>query len=684
MTSLFEFFPQWDSSLFFVDRWSTIFIWLIMGIGGLIAIYAWQYFDSSKSRIKFYSAFFPFLIAMLGVVLSSQLIHLYIAWELTTILSFFLVSFKGDSSDARRGAMHSILITGAGGLCLLAAILLLGSQDIWTLQALNQIPLAELPNGDLIGVLILLAAITKSAQFPFHFWLPGAMSAPTPASAFLHSATMVKAGIYLLFRLSPTLGSLEWFSETLTFIGLTTFFIGSVSSIFQMDLKAVLAGTTLSNLGLMVGLIGGTFEGSDNALIALVIAHALYKAGLFLFAGIVEHIAMTRDLSRISGLGKVFPGTQMLGLILAGASLGLPFTMGYYAKSLIHLPFVWKMALLAGFTLLGKAGILVAVRPFRGRLAGSPAAHATKLPSKRLLLVSPIVLGGLSWILPFLSHHWAPYLELPLSDVVPEISFILILSLVTAVAATYFSLMWRPSWVEWWAASPFPTFSHLFDEFWFGHLKFATLLTRIIQNGFLPFYLISIFGAFCLGLLFFWQVPMGQDNFGSGLAYILIFLAIGKVLGTILVVNSKVPIHSVIFVGLVGYSLALTFALLGAPDLALTQFAVETLTVLLLVFALRGTPNFSSVSQTRRLAKGIFATACGLVVGASVYTAALAPAPSRVKDFFSEASWLEAHGRNVVNVILVDFRGLDTMGEVVVLALAGFGVYLLVRGRVPL
>lgn len=682
MDLLFTFLPLSGGNIFFWDPWSSLFACLILGIGALIAIFAWQYFDSNNARWKFYGAFFPFMAAMLGLVLSNHFLILFLCWELTSLLSFFLISYKGYAADARRGALHAALVTGAGGLCLLTAILLLGAgSGAWTIEEALKLNLNEIPHGEWIGALIVLGAVTKSAQFPFHFWLPGAMTAPTPASAYLHSATMVKAGVYLLYRLEPMLGTLPWFSPCLMIFGFATFFLGSVSSIFQMDLKAVLAGTTLANLGLMVALIGAPFPQAHEAVIALVLAHALYKAGLFLFAGIVERLAQTRDLSRISGLGKAFPHIQALGLVLAGSNLGIPFTLGYYAKNLLSLPLGWKIALLVGFTLLGKAGLLVAVRPFWGKTAGAPGAHTKRHSPEMLMLIGPITLGILSWSLPLFVGVWGPALNLPVTDTIPKLNFSLFLTLLSCSIAFFLAWSWKPEWAEWWRKNSFPPGAKLFDEIWYGHLRFMERMINLVQNGNLRFYVATIFFLFAAGLFWLTVPPAEYEPFSGGISYVLLFLASAKVLGTSFLVISRKPIVAIIFLGLVGYSLALSFALLGAPDLAITQFSIETLSVFLLALVLRGVPDCLPEKKRMQVPALLFSGSCGLAIGLAVYTAALQQAPSRLRNFFGEASWLEAHGRNVVNVILVDFRGLDTLGEISVLALAGYGVFLLLRGK---
>lgn len=679
---MFSFLPQLDlagdlTRHFLWDQWSQLFVFLIVGIGLLILPYAWKYFDKPSDRWKFLGTFFPFALAMLGVVLADHLLILFICWEATSLLSYFLISFKGEEEAGRRSALHTALITGAGGLCLLCAIILFGSTNgTWTLTALTSQSLGSHEYGHWIAALLLVAAFTKSAQFPFHFWLAGAMSAPTPASAYLHSATMVKAGIYLLFRIHPALEGITWAFPLLLVVGLITFSIGAMSSILQKDLKAALAGTTVSNLGLMVALTSAPFAGFQEVLVLTVLAHAIYKAGLFLFAGVIEHIAHSRSIERLQGLKKTYPVLAVLGLFLAGANIGFPFTLGYFAKEGAAWPTEWKILVILGTVLLGKAGLLVAVKPFWGQRKGISEAAVDDFPPSFWMQLGPFILAAASWFSPFFLTGWL----IPSYSFSPQM-FLSLFILILAIALYQF---WKPSWAEWWNTNSIPAGASLFDQLWFGQINILGASSRCLQNGKLSFYLSIILLTTLLGLLSILDfsrlqfLPASDSLSGLsvvGLGFITLFL----VLSTGLLIRSEKVLHSILLLGLTGFSLALIFALLGAPDLALTQVSVEALTVFLFAIALRRAANFSY--EKNLAAKAFLSLALGAVLTLAVFSAAQTQSPSRIAGYFSENSYLLAHGKNVVNVILVDFRGLDTLGEITVLCLAGMGILSLLERK---
>lgn len=663
---------QFSRDLFRWDQWSQLFIWLICGIGFLVSIHAWGYFKDRALRLKFFSVFIPFALSMAGVVTFDHLILLFIAWELTSILSFYLITFKGESPEARRGGQHSLLVTGLGGLSLLGGILLLGATEgAWTLTEALNVNLAANPVGHWIAGLIILGALTKSAQFPFHFWLSGAMTAPTPASAFLHSATMVKAGIYLLYRLWPmltTLSDVTWIVFTL---GIVTFAWGTFLSLLQLDLKGVLAGTTVAHLGLMTAMIAWPDHDLSVALFALVLSHATYKAGLFLFSGVIEKMADTRRIDLMSGLRAQSPFMFGIGLILAGASLGLPGTLAYYAKSLLDLPLMWKLALTLGFLILGKAGLMVAVRPFLG-----VPSSANKAPSGLALMwIPPLILGLVSW------------LAIPVGRIGGmnwEIKN-LILSVGAAAIAIALLRRWNPEWQRALNSGPWIQGANLFDRIWYAHLDFAKYVRDFIQSGSLALYTLTVMSAFTAGILWLalskdipnliqWPTPVPLND-------VFVWLCLGKVVATLFVVRTTTPILSVLFLGLVGYLFALVLALAGAPDLAMTQFSVETLSVLVLLYAIRGVGELRPRSFKLRSVGTVISLSVGVVVALATFMASLSTQKSRLRDYFAETSWLEAHGRNVVNVILVDYRALDTLGEITVLGIAAVGVYLLLTAK---
>lgn len=668
-----DFIFHLSKNLFFWDQWSQLFILLVCGIGLLVALHAWGYFKDLKSKAKFFAVFIPFAFSMAGVVTLDNLVLLFIAWELTSILSFYLITFKGDSPDARRGGQHSLLITGFGGLSLLGGILLLGATEgVWTLTEALNVNLASSPVGAWIAGLIILGALTKSAQFPFHFWLSGAMTAPTPASAYLHSATMVKAGVYLLYRLWPMLSAVDDVAWIVFTLGFVTFGWGSFVSLLQLDLKGVLAGTTVAHLGLMTAMIAWPDHDLSAALFALVLSHATYKAGLFMFSGVLEKMADTRRIDLMSGLRAQSPFMFGIGLILAGASLGLPGTLAYYAKSLMDLPLMWKLALTLGFLILGKAGLLVAVRPF----IGSPSSTRNPAAVLTLMWLPPLMLGLISWLAVPVGRIGETNWELKN----------LVLSLGAAIIAIALLRRWSPEWQKALNRGPWIQGANLFDRIWYAHLDFAKLVREVVQPSSLVVHVLMVMCVFAGGIL--WLIVRNDSlhliEWPSSIPLndVFVWLCLGKVIATLFVLRTTVPILSVLFLGLVGYLFALVLALAGAPDLAMTQFSVETLSVLVLLYAIKGVGDVEPRNFSLRSIGAFASVVVGIAVTLGTAVASLSTKESRLREYFGETSWLEAHGRNVVNVILVDYRALDTLGEITVLGIAALGVFVLLTSKV--
>ena len=666
------FIFQHSQNLFLWDNWSQLFILLICSIGILVAVHAWGYFKDTTSKVKFLSVLVPFAISMAGLVTFDNLILLFVCWELTSVLSFYLITFKGENLEARRGGQHSLLITGLGGLSLLSGIILLGAtEEAWTLTAALNVNLALNPVGQWIAALIVLGALTKSAQFPFHFWLSGAMTAPTPASAYLHSATMVKAGIYLLYRLWPMLSAVESVDEVVFALGMVTFAWGACSSLLQLDLKGVLAGTTIAHLGLMTAMIAWPDHDLSVALFALVISHATYKAGLFLFSGVIEKIAASRRIDLISGLRAQSPFIFSIGLLLAGASLGLPGTLAYYAKSLIDLPMMWKLVLTLGFLVLGKAGLLVAVRPF----LGLPTSTTPQSSGLTLMWIPALILGSVSW-LAVPTGSFGKMIWEPIS---------LTLSVGTAVVAIALLKRWNSKWQKSLDSVAWLQGANIFDRIWLAHLDIAKLIRGLVQSNSLAVYMLTVVTVFASGLLLL-IMTTAQPSSVSWPAFIpwkdiFVWLCLGKIIATLFVVKASTPILLVLFLGLVGYLFALVLALAGAPDLAMTQFSVETLSVLVLLYATKGVGSLEPRNFSAQFVGAVVSVLVGVAVTMATAMASLSTKESRLRDYFAENSWLEAHGRNVVNVILVDFRALDTLGEITVVGVAALGIYLLLSSK---
>lgn len=694
MPSLLDFLtglPRVDGpSLFVFDPWTHLFIALILGVGAVILVFANSYFDDRRKFRAFVAGFLPFTAAMIGLVALNHWLLMFLCWEATSLLSYYLISFYGEKPEARKGALQATLVTGGGGLCLLAAIMVLGfGHGLWTVTETLEASWWTLPEAPLLGWLFVVAALTKSAQFPFHFWLSGAMTAPTPASAFLHSATMVKAGIFLLARLHEGFEHLPEPATALLVAGGVTFLWGSFRSIFQNDLKSVLASTTIANLGVMTALLGLWARTGDSDIEMVVkgwiLAHALYKASLFLYSGLVEEISGTRKLSDLAEMRLEGTRIRILGYALAGASLGMPFTLAYVPKAALTLDWPLKVGLSVGLLFLGVAGLLVAVFPLR-RPRGSQPAQVEGGRLSYGMLIPPSILVAGSYLLPWfdtLGLPQPPWFE-EMAFPGPRLDLNLASSFLVFILGLSIVFSWRPSWLAFWDMLPPWRGATLFQRLIKSVLDAASALTRKLHPGSLSLYLGWLWVVVTVGLgTLVWfskfsEVPLEWEHVGG--SWWLPVLSLVTLVGTLLVLRSRRPLESVITLGLVGYALAGVFAYLGAPDLALTQLAVENMSVIVLALAIRGMSAYPAEpkgwSQGARVLVSAF---CGLVVGAAVTLAASAPAESQLRSFFSEASWNEAYGRNVVNVILVDFRAMDTLAEVTVVGLAAFIAYTLLR-----
>lgn len=679
-------------SLFYSDPWTHLFVALILCVGAVILIFANFYFGERTKFRAFLAGFLPFTAAMVGIVTLNHWLLIFLCWEATSLLSYYLISFYGEKPEARQGALQATLVTGGGGLCLLAAILILGFRyDLWTITAMMDATWWTLPDGPLLGWLFLVAALTKSAQFPFHFWLSGAMTAPTPASAFLHSATMVKAGIFLLARLNHGFQELPGPTMALLVAGGMTFLWGSMRSIFQNDLKAVLASTTIANLGVMTVLLGVWAQTGDSeiemVLKGWILAHALYKASLFLYSGLVEELSGTRKLSDLAQIKLQGKRIRILGYALAGASLGMPFTLAYVPKAALVLDWPFKVALFVGLLFLGVAGLLVAILPlFKSRSPDPAIVFGGKLHHG--MLIPPAILVAGSYLLPRFKS-----LGLPLPPWFEEMNFAgprLDLNLATSFIVMIFGigilLSWRPSWLALWDRFSPRRGATVFQALLKSILDGASAVTQRLHTGSLSLYIGWLWFLITVGIgTLLWtssssllEIPLAWERVSS--AWWLIALCLVTLVGTVLVLKSRRPIESVITLGLVGYVLAGVFAYLGAPDLALTQLAVENMSVIVLALAVRGLPAYPA--EARGLSKSVkimVSGFCGLVVGTAVALSGSAPYQSQLRDFFSQNSWNEAYGRNVVNVILVDFRALDTLAEVTVIGIAAFMAFKLLQ-----
>ncbi|OYQ34342.1 hypothetical protein CHU95_12045 [Niveispirillum lacus] len=703
---------SWAPSLgvalsFRLDGLSLLFALLICGIGAFVVIYSGGYLRGHPREGRFHLFILSFMAAMLGLVTADDLISLFVFWELTSITSFMLIGFNHEDARSRRSAIQALLVTGGGGMALLAGLVLMGmASGHWTLSAIAASG-ADLRAHVLYPamlVLLLLAAFTKSAQVPFHFWLPNAMDAPTPVSAYLHSATMVKAGVYLLARLNPTLGGTEPWFWALTLAGGVTALWGSAMALRSTDLKKILAYTTLMALGVLVLLIG---IGSDGALVAFagfLLAHSLYKGALFMAAGSVDHGSGTRELGELGGLWSKMPATGLFIAIAALSMAGLPPLLGFVAKELIYEDVFRNghMVALAVLLLANAAMVATAATLFLKPFLGAPtkaAGHAHE--SGPALLAGPAVLAGLSllfglWIaLPqgllgatadavrggapqslnlHLWHGLTPALGLS--------------GLTLALGmALYFGL--SPVKNSLAAIQRLTRIDH--DRAWDCLLSLlqgtANRITSALQDGVLQRYLAWIFAGILLLLGatlvmrggFTWPgIRLDGDD---GLGIVLALLMLGGTAGAI---RARSRMEAVLSLAITGMSVALFFLLSGAPDVGITQLMVETLSTIILVLVMAKLPMLPPGPDRSRPAK-LFHSVLALGIGGVVTVILLAvldqPLAMDLSRFFGDTSLVEAYGRNVVNVILVDFRGFDTLGEITVVACAGLGVFALLRAR---
>jgi multicomponent Na+:H+ antiporter subunit A len=687
------------------DGLAKLFSLLITGIGTLIFVYAGAYMKDTPYTQRLLSFLMIFMLAMLGVVLSDNLLMLFLFWELTSISSFFLIGFKNEDPASQRSAIQALTITGLGGLALLGGFVLLGEiAKTYSISEIIEQREMVFSHPWLLATiaLILAGAFTKSAQFPFHFWLPGAMKAPTPVSAYLHSATMVKAGVYLLARMNPIFGELEFWSNALLLFGGVTMIYAAFQALFKTDMKAILAYTTVSALGVMVFLIG---LGTANAIIAVslfILVHALYKASFFMLAGTIDHETGTRDIRELRGLGKSFPILFAIGMLAAWSNGGIPPSVGFIGKDLIYESTMHSPSLqylLTGLSwltnvMLFAAGLLVAYLPFK---KSKKPTHPNLQKPKIFLWLPPAILALLGIIFGLFPFLIESSLIQPVADSIfgKKLDFhlalwhgfntVLLLSLLTLMLGTILYFVFQPKTPTWINKAEKVGPAIILNSLAKGFITFAEIFTKITQNGKLRIYLIVI--LLTLGGLLSYVV-LHETTFVidyEKLSQITIYEAITVgilIISVFLTVFSGSRLAAVAAMGVIGYALCIIFVFYSAPDLAMTQFTIDTLTVILFVLVLYRLPRFIRLGFSLR---HIIDSLVALMIGGLmtiISLEVLARTPIReISDFYAMNSYVMAKGKNVVNVILVDFRGTDTMIEIVVLSIAAIGVYSLLKLR---
>ncbi len=711
ISNMLDWIPQLGLNLeFSLTGLSLAFALLITGIGVLVFLYASAYMKSYEGTDKFYFYLFLFGGAMLGLVLSGNLIQLFIFWELTSFLSFLLISFFHRKEASRKAAFQSLFVTAFGGLLLLSGFVLLGSVAgsysvaDWVTDA-EKIKSSGLYLPGLL--LILTGAFTKSAQFPFHFWLPGAMQAPTPVSAYLHSATMVKAGVFLLALLNPVLGgTMEW-TYIITLVGVITMFLGAYFSITQTDLKGILAYTTISALGILVMLIGIDTKLSIKAAMLFLFVHAFYKAALFMVAGMIDKKTGTRDLAKLGGLYRFMPLTFVISVLALLSMAGLPPMLGFLGKELIYEAKVQSPGIASLVLILGVGGntLMVAVsmyfmfKVFLGKQGSYP-----KMPDEKgwLFLLGPAVLAMLSLLFGLSPDVLGDSIVQPaLSSVRKEMidvelklwhgfNDVFLLSLLTVALGmgVFILALKKKQFLVKWSAFNSRVFTIKFTDIFVqalnGFLSFSARNTKRVQHGYHRFYILTVIlfaSAFLWAQVYITRNWVLDSHFSLDPFYIsglIVIIACSTLYATL----TQSRIATIIGMGVTGYGVSLIYLYYSAVDLAITQILVETLIVVMFVLVLQRLPRFAHLSsKITRLRDLLIALTFGSVMTVLAIKALHVDFSHPVSDLMVQNSKLNAHGENVVNVILVDFRALDTLGEVTVLVIAAMGVFVLLKTR---
>ena len=694
---------------FLIDGLSLTFSLLISGIGALVMLYSSCYLSGHQHFGRFHLYLVLFMLSMLGLVLSDNLMTMFIFWEMTTVTSYLLIGFKHATANSRRSALQALLVTGAGGLALLAGIILI--QSVTGTLELSEIR----AQGDVIRqselylpilLLVLAGTFTKSGQFPFHFWLPNAMAAPTPVSAYLHSATMVKAGIYLMARLHPTLAGTDIWYYLLTMIGAFTAIFASMLALKQLDFKQSLAYTTLMALGTLTLFLGSDTGYAITAAMTFLIVHSLYKAALFLIVGTVDHATGTRNLETLHGLKKIMPITAVAAAVSALSMAGFPPFVGFIGKELKYAgalavqsePIIVVSAVVLSNSLMFAIAGILAFKPFWSKEIPATSGGSTDAsinmhkPYREAwpMLVGPVLLAICGLVFGLFPQLIAKGLINPSVAVIlttdsakkltlwAGINKPLLLSLVTfalGIALYLFHTKLRKVLNH--QLNPSFNFDKGWDKLLDGFKTLCERLTDFIQNGTLRHYVFVTLATLAVALAgtllhkdyLYLDVSLGDVTIKH---WVVVAITIA---GCCLTLTTSNLIAAIAGLGAVGIGVALIFIIYGAPDVAITQLLVETLVVVLFGTAALKLPQLKS-NQTSGVRP--LDALLSIVLGGSIMIILLmvtdGPLDRKITDFFEAASWPEAYGRNIVNVILVDFRAIDTFGEIAVILTASLGV----------
>jgi multicomponent Na+:H+ antiporter subunit A len=681
-----------------IDGLSALMLLMISGIGTAVFVYAGGYLAGDPQQGRLYVLLSLFMLAMVGCVVADNLVLLFVFWELTSLTSFLLVGFKHYQAGSRRSAQQAFLVTGTGGLFLLAGVILLG-QLAGTFSISGVVErVAAMPQTPALTaalLLILVGCFTKSAQFPFHFWLPNAMSAPTPVSAYLHSATMVKLGVYLLARLDPAFGEWPLWEWLLKAVGSVTAAWGMVLALRERDLKRILAWSTVATLGTLVMLIGLRGEGATIAVGALLLAHGLYKAPLFFVAGNVDHGAGTRVIDRLGNLRHAMPFTAAAALLAGMSMAGIPTSFGYVVKDAIvgakSATDVFAFAA-AAYTVFGAIAVAVAgvaaIRIFWRHPGVNEACEAHE--GGPALVIPPIALaltGILLGLFPFFAEDLVAGASVAMTPGTEAVVAGLALQVGPSLGSLAVSLAIGVAVYAFW-----DQLHGLFERAGarIGRVGMASQyerslqwlpaqaarLTRALQHGRLPGYGAMVVGSVTAALIAALLAARGGLDWPAAtlpsvaVAGACLLIVAGSLLATAL----RDRLVLLLAAGLVGYGSALLFLFTGAPDLAFTQFTVETVFVIVVasvLLKLRRLGRAASLDEPAfRPLAALLAVAFAAVITVLLLVATAGPMDSALADFFGSRAVPDAYGRNVVNVILVDFRALDTFGEIAVVLLS--------------
>jgi len=705
-----------------MDGFAWLFSMLVLGIGALVALYARYYMSPDDPVPRFFAFFLAFMGAMLGLVISGNLIQIVFFWELTSVFSFLLIGYWHHRADARRGAYMALMVTGTGGLALLVGVMLLGhvvgSYDLDRVLASGEAIRAHALYPVLL-TLILIGALSKSAQFPFHFWLPHAMAAPTPVSAYLHSATMVKAGVFLLARFWPALSGTEQWFWMVSGAGACTLIIGAYAAIFQNDLKGLLAYSTISHLGLITLLLGLNSPLAAVAAVFHILNHATFKASLFMAAGIIDHESGTRDIRKLSGLIKLMPYTATLAMVASASMAGVPLLNGFLSKEMFFAETVFisssawvEMALPVIATIAGTFSVAYSLRFTVDVFFGPKATDLPHTPHEpprwmrapvEFLVIACVIVGI------FPAQSVAPLLAAAAQPVVggtlPEYSLAvwhgwnapMIMSLIAMAGGILLYLLLRKPFKQHRFAGP-PLVNRLNGKRFFERsLMVLTRLARRIERNISTRRLQPQLFMVVLAALIGGFIPMYFSGLtwgdrpkipGSGVFVTLWIIAIACALGAAWQ-GKYHRLAAVIMVSVCGLMTCVTFVWFSAPDLALTQLVVEVVTSVLILLGLRWLPRRNedvapSVStrlraRTRRVRDLILSILVGGGMALLSYAMLTRATPNTISSFYLSRAIPEGGGSNVVNVMLVDFRGFDTFGEITVLAAVALTVFALLR-----